>query len=197
MATTQLHAELAQNLPSVFECVVSFIRELLCLETNMRLRKVCCVALIAALATSMGTEAQAGGFLKRLFGKQSAECCEPAPEPVCCEPEPEPVCCCEPAPEPVCCEPAPEPVCCEPTPEPVCCEPAPAPEPCCAAAGGAMPSGLALTVPPVYSRVQVVYARPTNHSPVMVASNSYPVNRTSAVAAPPKPSQSVRFVSYR
>ena len=163
----------------------------------MRLRKVCCIALIAGLAASMTSEAHAGGFLKRLFGKESAECCAPEPEPVCCEPAPEPVCC-EPAPEPVCCEPAPEPVCCcEPAPEPVCCEPAPAPEPCCATTIGTMPSGLAMTAPVVYSHVQAAYVRPTNTIPVMVASSSYPQGRTPVIVATPKRGQTVRYVSYR
>lgn len=110
----------------------------------MRIRSMG-VALGLAVSMMATPSAEAGGFLKKLFGccKPEPVCCEP--EPVCCEPEPvccepEPVCC---EPEPVCCEPAPEPVCCpepepvvccpEPEPTPVCCEPepAPTPEPCC------------------------------------------------------------------
>ena len=154
----------------------------------MRLKKVCWIALVAGSVASMASELQAGGFLKRLFGKDSAECCEPAPEPVCCEPAPVTVCC-EPVPEPVCC--------CEPAPEPVCCEPAPAPEPCCAATAGTMPVGLAMTAPVIYPHVQIAYARPTNIIAVPVASNSYPLQRTPVVVATPSRSQTVRYITYR
>ncbi len=163
----------------------------------MSLRKVCCVALIAALTSCLATEARAGGFLKKLFGKQS-ECCEPAPEPECCEPAPEPVCC-EPAPV-ECCEPAPEPVCCEPAPEP-CCEPAPAPEPCCASMQPKVTTLMA-TASTTYYSLPVAYSRVPNYAPVQYASTSYyPVVSLPSAIAPSMSytvaGNTLRYVSTR
>ncbi len=145
----------------------------------MRLRKVGCAVLIAGLVTALASEAQAGGFLKRLLGMESESCCEP----VCCEPAPEPVSCCEPAPEPVCCEPAPEPACCEP-----------APAPCCAAITG-IADGMAVSAS-IHASIPVAYTRPTSYVPVLVANRTYPVLPV-AVTSSAMQNQTARYISYR
>ena len=173
----------------------------------MQMRRVICLGLALAVTSLMSSDANAGGLLKKLFGKKS-ECCEPAPcyepEPVCCEPEPEPTCC-EPAPEPMCCEPAPEP-CCEPepAPEPACCEPAP--EPCCASYGVPVPAGIAGTAAyrSIPTQVASAYAPAAIYSSVQYhyvnsAPSSY-VSSVRTIASPivvSTPARSVLYVSRR
>lgn len=149
-------------------------------------RTVLPLVLLGALAGNV----QAGGFFKKLFGKDS-ECCEP----VCCEPASEPECC-PPEPEPVCCEPTPEPVCREPAPEPACCEPAP--EPCCASVT-TLPTGLVWHAAPASQpAVPLAYVRQSQVVAVTYAGGPYPVTTPATRVIPASVSrQSLRYVSLR
>jgi hypothetical protein len=165
-----------------------------------------CTLVIAAIVMSLVTapSAEAGGLLKKLFGKKCGcaepepTCCCPAPEPEC--PEPEPTCCC-PAPEPTCpepepCCPAPEPAC--PAPEPACC-PAPEPPACCGATitSPSAAQGYVYRVVPAYQSV-VVY-QPTLHrtQSSTATSPARVVQATQPMSKPIQISSAARYVSFR
>ncbi len=157
----------------------------------MQSKRLLTVGLVFGLSCAAVSQAQAGGLLKKMFGKKS-ECCEPAPEPSCCEPAPAPTCC-EPAPEPTCCEPAPEPTCCEPAPEPTCCEPAPAPTPCCAASG-TLSEGFVVSTPTARNYYTYVVSSQPIATRIVYRSIASPVR--TVTAAPATPSSAVRYVNY-